>query len=121
MKLAEKAESSPDVSLARQSAPGVYRLTTDDLVSADELTDEGEFPEFGDFLEVEKARGTSAEDASWGPSQFIECPQGLARWLVENIDVGDGFRVVSVQKVDGEWQYDCDEFELDEDDQDEDD
>ena len=106
--LDEKAQASPDVDLARQSAPGLYRLETDELVSADELTPKGEFPQYGDFLEVSRPAGTG-EDARWREEvHYVECPQGLAAWLVEEeVGVGDPFRIQTVQKVDGNWEYGC--------------
>ena len=96
----DKAEAAdqPDVDLARQSAPGLYRLESRDLTPADEIgTDE--FPQYGDFLPVDTVNG-------W---QYIECPANLAKWLVEEgVETGDAFRIVSVRKVDGEWKYDAD-------------
>lgn len=106
----DKAEGSPDVDLARQSAPGAYVLLTEELTEADELTDEGEFPEYGDFLQVAKAK-QSGDGIEEGPERYIECPAALARWLVEaGVEVGQPFRVVSNRKVDGEWEYDCEEL-----------
>lgn len=107
--LEDKAQESPDVDLARQSAPGAYRLLDNELVAADELTPEGEFPQYGDFLHVGRlGPGAGDGEVEQKGEQYIECPQGLARWLVKNCEVGDDFRIVSVQKVDGEWRYDCD-------------
>jgi hypothetical protein len=101
MKLEDKAADRPDVKLARDSAPGAYELLTDELVSADELTDEDEFPQFGDFLRVGRPGADGAET-------HIECPAALARWLVgEGIEIGDVFRIRSVQKLDNEWSYQC--------------
>lgn len=94
--LDEKAQGSPEVALVRQSQASVYGLRELELSEADELTPEGEFPEWGDFLPVEHDR------VDW-----IECPQALARWLIEEeLTEGDWFRIISVQKVDGEWVYD---------------
>lgn len=106
MKLSEKAEASPDVDLARQSAPGAYRLETDELVPADDLTPDGDFPEYGDFLEVSTTRGR----------RYIECPQALAEWLVDHdLKPGeDWFRIVAVRKVDGQWVYDVEWLSEDE-------
>lgn len=102
MKLGDRNLDSPEVDLARQSAPGAYRLLTDELTEADDVTDEGEFPEFGWFIRVQ---GTGGE-------QYIEVPGGLEKWLLENeIGVDDAFRILSVQKVDGEWLYDCEQLE----------
>jgi len=103
--LDEKAQESPDVDLARQSAPGAYRIETWELTPADDISPEGEFPEYGEFLRV----------VSTGGEQFIECPQGLARWIVDaGLEERDGFRIRTVQKVDGEWEYDCEQLSDDE-------
>lgn len=106
----DKAERGPEVDLARQSAPGVYRLKTRKLVGADDVTPEGEFPEFGDFLRVDRLKetGTGIEPAE---EQFIECPAGLAEWLVDrSLETGDDFRLVTCRKVDGEWSYTAEEL-----------
>ena len=106
--LDEKAQAAPDVDLARQSAPGLYQLKSTELVEADQLTPEGKFPEYGEFLEVVRPRG-AGEDATWREDlHYVECPQGLAAWLVDNeIGEGDAFRIRTVQKVDGNWEYSC--------------
>jgi hypothetical protein len=71
---------------------------TDELVPADELTPDGEFPQYGDFLHVGTESGT----------QWIECPRALAAWIVDTgLSIGDGFRIRTVTKVDGEWDYKC--------------
>lgn len=106
MKLGEKAEQAeqPDVKLARDSAPGLYVLTTDELQGADEITAEGEFPQYGDFLEV----GRPNAEGEVERTEFIECPAALAGWLVgKEIGIGDSFRVLDVWKEDGSWQYNC--------------
>jgi hypothetical protein len=99
MKIADKANTTNlDIDLARYSAARAYKLLSDELVASDELTPEGEFPQFGDFLHVGTQTGT----------QYIECPRALAEWLVDTeIAVGDGFRIRTVRKVDGEWEYSC--------------
>lgn len=100
MNLKDKAAETPDVDLARDSAPGTYRLLTHELVAADDLTNQGEFPLYGDFLEVQQV-------GPGGRERFIECPRGLAQWLVEHeLAISEAFRVRSVQKIDGEWSYD---------------
>lgn len=111
MNLEDKARDSPDVDLARQSAPGAYRMLTTDLEAANDLTPDGDFPQFGDFLKVERV-------GSDGTEKYIECPAALARWLVHEADASPGFcfRIRSVQKIDGEWQYKCEDItdEIDE-------
>jgi hypothetical protein len=99
MKIQDKAETpTEDIDLARYSAARAYKLLTDELVPADELTPEGEFPQFGDFLHVGTTAGT----------QYIECPRALAAWIVDaSLAIGDGFRIRTVSKVDGEWEYKC--------------
>lgn len=107
MNLEDKARETPDIDLARQAAPGIYQLEGTELEPADDLSPEGEFPQFGDFLWVKTTTKGDLEEASFEKGQYIEVPQDLARWLVENVEQGDVFRVLSVQKVDGEWRYDC--------------
>lgn len=95
--LEEKAQETPEVSLARQSAPGAYRLEDTELIEADSLTGEGEFPEFGEFVETTN---------SSGETEYVEVPQDLAAQLVEHeIGTGDHFRIVQVSKIDGSWEY----------------
>lgn len=108
MDLEDKAEETPDIDLARQSAPGAYVLLSTDLTPADELTGEDTFPQFGDFLKVDRAAATEDGHEPAGAEQFIECPHDLAKWLVDQgAEEGFAFRIKQVTKVDGEWQYDC--------------
>jgi len=104
MDLQDKAEETPEVSLARDLIESEYELTGTELVGADELTAEGEFPQYGDFLEVHEYSPVDGTDRG---EVFIEVPAALARWLVENVEEGERFRVVSVRKVDGEYSFDC--------------
>lgn len=98
----DRATGSPDVSLARD-AHGAYRLEDTDLVSADEVTAEDEFPKFGKFIEVEQLTRTGKDNGT----AYVECPQGLAAGLVENdIGEGDSFTVRNAAKdVDGNWTF----------------
>lgn len=110
MKISEKAEDTPDIDLVRQSAPAVYRLESLELRNADDLTGPESFPEFGDFLSVVSTSG--GDQPSWTDERWIECPSALAQFLVENnISDGDCFRIRSVTKVDGEWQYSAEPVE----------
>lgn len=108
MNLKDKAKDRPEVLLARQSSPGAYVIQSLELSGADELTEEGDFPQYGDFLKCHRA-GT--EKLVW-----VECPAALARFLVNEIDaeVGTCFRVRSVTKVDGEWEYNAEQVEVEE-------
>jgi len=112
MKLGDKAKQAdqPEISLARQSAPGLYQLETDELIEADDLTEEGQFPQYGTFLKVMTSNG--GREITFDKEEYIECPSALAKWLVDTeIEIGEFFRIQSVRKIDGNWQYDCAEEE----------
>jgi len=98
MKIGDKAEQAdqPNVLLVRDSAPGLYRLETDELTNADDLgTDE--FPRYGDFVKCSDSR---LEEC------YVEVPSALAQFLDGTVEVGEWFRIVSVNKTaDGEWTY----------------
>jgi len=110
MKLGDKAAETPEVSLASQLTGSVYELIDDELVAADELTPEGEFPQYGDFLEVQEE---SPVDGTERGKVHIEVPTNLAQLLVEEIapTTSGKFRVVSHQKVDGEHRYEVQHVE----------
>lgn len=100
----DKAEETPEVSLARQSAPGAYRIESEKLVAADDISDEGEFPEFGEFLECLNPQAQT---------EYVECPQGLAQELVaDGLNVGDYVRLKTVRKVDGNWEYSIEQIDV---------
>lgn len=97
MDLNDKAAQSPDIRLVRDAQYSAYRLVSTELVPADEISDEGEFPQYGDFVRCE-IPDSEAE-------VLVEVPQNLARQLVDmGIGAGDEFRVEGAAKVDGEWQ-----------------
>lgn len=106
MKLGDKAEQSEqdEVRLARDSN-GLYRLESEELVPADEISDEDEFPKYGDFLSCRTTTGGA--EASWNTPVLVECPGSLAKQLVEmEVEEGDGFRINSARKnASGEWEY----------------
>lgn len=106
MNLEDKAKEQPTVHLANSLTESVYRLETTELVAADDLTDEDEFPKYGDFLETTEF---SPVDGTERGVTFIEVPGALARWLVDNeAGVGDRFRVLGAEKQDdGTWSFDC--------------
>lgn len=96
MNLEDKAEASPTVFLTGSLTESEYELLTKELVAADDLTEPGQFPEYGDFLEVEEY---SPVDGTPRGIAFIECPSALARWLVDQeLEIGDRFRVTAVDK-----------------------
>lgn len=95
--LEDKAESGPDVVTTGQSAYSAWRLKSLDRVDADEISPEGEFPKFGDFMEMERPDTDS--------TAYLEICADLAAWLVENdAEPGMEFRIKSVEKTDGEWE-----------------
>lgn len=103
--LSDKATETPDVTLAGNLLESAYELHEDDpeLVPADDVTPEGEFPQYGDFMPVQEF---SPYDGTDRGETYVEVPQALARWLVENeISADDRWKVVQSRKVDGEWQF----------------
>lgn len=106
MNLEEKAEASPTVFLTGSLIESDYELLTKELVEADDLTEPGQFPEFGDFLEVEEYNPV---DGNPRGIAYIECPSALARWLVEHeVAVGDRFRVLEAGKDNRDtWQVEA--------------
>jgi hypothetical protein len=111
MNLKDKAADVPEVSLSNQLTGSVYEIVTDELVEADELTPEGEFPQYGDFLKVHEY--SPVDDTDRGETH-IEVPRDLAQWIVEKLMPSsdlDKFRVVSHQKIDGEHRFECETVE----------
>lgn len=99
MDINDKAVETPDVMLMRDAQYSGFILEDTELAEADDITAEGEFPEFGEFLECSVTEG--------GRSVFVECPQSLAAGLVElEIAAGDGFRIGEAVKRDGAWDVD---------------
>ena len=109
MKLSEKAEqgNSAEVRLAQKSV-GQYEVTHDlkqDLVPADEISGEDEFPKFGDFLEVSVIGGGPEHELV--DECYLEVPGNLAGQLMDMaIETGDCFSIDSCHKnAAGEWEY----------------
>lgn len=107
MKIGDKAEASdaPDVYLPRDSI-GLYRLESDELVDCDDITPDGEFPQYGDFLEVTQATGGATK--GWGEIAYVSCPGNLAKQLVDMslIEEGATFRIQGARKTaSGNWTY----------------
>lgn len=107
MKIGDKAQMADqdEIRLARDSM-GLYKLESDQLVEADDLSPEGEFPEYGDFLEA--VTTTGGANPSWNTPVFVECPGNLAKQLVDMglVEEGAAFRINSVRKnASGSWEY----------------
>lgn len=78
-------------------------ISSTELVDADELTDEGQFPNHGSFLEVETPEGET---------EYWECTGGLAATVMEMADereievAGAVLGVDQVSKTpSGEWRF----------------
>lgn len=109
MDLNDKAQETPDVTLAGDLLESAYEVTETELVKADEVTAEGEFPKYGDFLPVDEY---SPYDGTPRGETYIEVPQALAQLLIEReFTDGTRWKVVQSRKVDGEWQFDVEEVE----------
>jgi len=101
--LEDVASAGVDVILASDLVESWYRLETTDVTEADDLSPEGEFPQYGRFLQVTEF--SNIDGAERGETH-IELPRHLAQWLVENADLGDRFEVMACEKRDGEWFFD---------------
>jgi hypothetical protein len=102
MDLNDKAAESPDVTLAGDLVESEYELVETELTPADELTEPGEFPQYGDFLKVVE---WSPYDGTERGETYVEVTQRLAQWLVENVDEGDHWQVDRTWKENGERLY----------------
>lgn len=107
MDLSEKAEETPDVILAGDLHESAFETTETELIPADELTGEDQFPKYGDFLEAVEY---SPYDGTCRGTVWIEVPSDLAGILLER-ELTDGTRWVVEQsrKVDSEWQFEVSE------------
>lgn len=108
--LEELATSNRDVIRPEDAENVPYRLEDTDSTEADEISAEGEFPQFGEFLDVTALNGGAGD---LGP-RWLECPGGLARELVEAGLAEDGaeFQILGTEKDDtGAWTFDLEEFD----------
>lgn len=71
---AKAKASGPDTVRAKDTAGEQFTLLDGALYSADELSADGQYPEFGDWLEIE---------SDTAGQRWLECPEGLAQCLVE--------------------------------------
>lgn len=99
------ADGGPEVLLASDAA-GVYRLQDDELTSHENIRDTGEFPEYGEFLAVNKVRAADGEFTD-AEDTWLECPGALAEGLVhQHVEPGDVFAVSEPQKsLGGRWSF----------------
>lgn len=105
MDLADAATESPEVRLA-EDLPGAYVLTTTELEPADQVTEPGEFPEYGQFLPCESV-------AEPDETVYLEAVQELASGIMAtDPDLQDVFVVTRSQKPDpdGSWDVDVEQI-----------
>lgn len=100
------------MTLASDLLESQYSYDQTELVAADDLTPEGDFPQYGDFLPVQER---SPVDGGFRGDCFIEVPAALAEWLVENTEPGDWWQVHAVEKNDGEWRIEAENVSRDDD------
>jgi len=106
--LEDLASSAREVVRAKNAENVAYRLQDTESTDADEISAEGEFPQFGDFLDVV---AVDSNGAPLGP-RWLECPGGLARELVEAelVEAGAEFQVVDSSKDEtGAWSFDIED------------
>lgn len=114
--LNDQAESSDgdyrDIVLSR-NATGGWHLNDNELVDSDEIRETDEFPEHGSFLDVNPVTGTDEIEVHEDEDTWLECPQNLAKALVElDISEGTAFRVLSVRGGNGRaYQFEVEELE----------
>lgn len=104
------ASTARAVIRAEDAANTPYRLEDTETTDADDISPEGQFPQFGEFLDVVALDGNAAD---LGP-RWLECPGGLARELVDGdlVEAGAQFQVVEATKDDsGAWTFDVEEFD----------
>lgn len=114
MNLREKAQGEgPEVVLpADQPDRPAVRLLESDLYLADDLTPEGQFPEFGDFLRVQAVDLENEPLEDEPDEEYWSAPKALANVLVEWAGENEEELTNLVVDVDsvhktptGEWRY----------------
>lgn len=99
--LDDVAESGPDVVLTSGLVESVFALQEMAVYEADDVSPDGEFPQYGEFLRCDEFSPTDGTERG---ETYVECPAALARWLVDEADVGDRWQVTEAEKIDDEWQ-----------------
>lgn len=105
MKIGDKAAAADqrEIRLARDSM-GLYRLESAEITPADEISDEDQFPKYGDFLDT--VTSTGGANPAWDEPCWLEVPAGLDEELVKiEAEVGTVFRIQSVRKDGQTWDY----------------
>lgn len=100
---AQQGPNGKDVLTMQQASdsdrlPVTFTVNSGALLDCNDITDPGEFPEFGTFLEA------MSED---GDPLYVEACQDLQAWLdLSNVEVGDRIKLKAVDKdsATGRWQ-----------------
>lgn len=108
MSLRDKAqEAEQEVVLAGDMEWSLYRIRSDDLTDAEEVSEPGDFPEYGEYLEADKGQDRDI-------LYYLECPSRLAKAVVDqvahNADLeGRWIHVKKVEKDDSDrWDFEVD-------------
>lgn len=90
------AADRPDVYVGRDIA-GVYEIASFETYEADDITDEGEFPEFGDFVKAYEVdtNGTAKDEACY-LALYVELDRQLDEVLDEE---GDRVSIEAVRET----------------------
>ena len=105
--LDEKAENDDGIEvLLASDAAGVYRLQDDELTSHENIREDGDFPQYGEFLACNKVRAADGEFID-GEDVWLECPGALAEGLVHRqVEPAEVFAVAEPQKsMGGRWSF----------------
>jgi len=101
--LTDKAEANRPARRAEDLPAAMYRLDDTELVDAEQIGSEDEFPLYGDWIDAtEVGRTGDVHGERW-----LECPAALAQELVDlGVGRGDVFAVQSASKdSDGNWTF----------------
>lgn len=107
-----KADDAPEV-YTQQNVIGVYQLETLEEVHCDEITEEGTFPKFGEFV---KCREVSQEDGVAVTADeicYVSWYTDLDRQLTQiDVDLGTVWRINGCYRnADGDYVLNVEEVE----------
>lgn len=75
----------PEIVLTAELAGHTGRIAESTLTSADQISDDGEFPQHGVFLAVHEEDPTKPE--GWDDEKtYWECPSALSQMIVDELD-----------------------------------